>query len=269
MKPRRVIAAFTLIELLVVISIIGILAALVAPSLSHFRKGDTMLASTRQMLDAVSRARQLAISQRSTVYLVFMPDVGYWSRLSLKNPFADMTGLTDSERIAATNTFDKQLTGYTFVSLRTVGDQPGQIDPRYLSTWQTLPESTFVAAEKFGSPANIQLQVHDPLNPGNILFNIYGFATNAIPFPTAQSSYIPMPSVGFDYLGRLVSQRDEYIPLAHGSVLYNRDPQTKIPTLGLVSAVESPPGNSTNISYNVVHIDWLTGRARLERQEVQ
>jgi len=31
---------------------------------------------------------------------------------------------------------------------------------------------------------------------------------------------------------------------------------------------ESPPGNTTN-AFNVVNIDWLTGRARLERQEVQ
>jgi hypothetical protein len=67
----------------------------------------------------------------------------------------------------------------------------------------------------------------------------------------------------------LISQRDEFIPLAHGSVLYPRNPETKTPTFGPVSALESPPGNSTNISYNVIHVDWLTGRARLERQEVQ
>ena len=28
--------------------------------------------------------------------------------------------------------------------------------------------------------------------------------------------------------------------------------------------MEMPPGNSTNIAYNIVHIDWLTGRAVLE-----
>ena len=33
--------------------------------------------------------------------------------------------------------------------------------------------------------------------------------------------------------------------------------------------MEIPPGNSTNSSYNIVHIDRLTGRAVLEFQKVQ
>jgi hypothetical protein len=32
---------------------------------------------------------------------------------------------------------------------------------------------------------------------------------------------------------------------------------------------ETPPGNSTNSMYNIVHIDRLTGRATLEYQRVQ
>jgi hypothetical protein len=35
----------------------------------------------------------------------------------------------------------------------------------------------------------------------------------------------------------------------------------------LPSVIESPPGNSTNSAYNVIHIDRITGRARLERQD--
>jgi hypothetical protein len=30
---------------------------------------------------------------------------------------------------------------------------------------------------------------------------------------------------------------------------------------------ERPPGNSTN-AFNLIHIDWLTGRARVERQQI-
>ena len=30
---------------------------------------------------------------------------------------------------------------------------------------------------------------------------------------------------------------------------------------------EAPPGNDVSISYNVIHVDRLTGRARLERQD--
>jgi len=64
-------SAFTLIEMLVVISIIGILAAITMPVVANFRKADSMLAATRQLQDDVERARMLAISQRTTVYMIF------------------------------------------------------------------------------------------------------------------------------------------------------------------------------------------------------
>src|SRR5262249_20844059 len=68
--------AFTLLELLVVIAIIGLLAALTAPVLNNFRPNYTASA-TAQLMDAISRGRQLAISQRTTVYMVFVP-TNFW-----------------------------------------------------------------------------------------------------------------------------------------------------------------------------------------------
>ena len=84
-----------------------------------------------------------------------------------------------------------------------------------------------------------------------------------------------LPFIAFNYLGQLtfdgvtIASRDEYIPLAQGSVGYPLDPATKIPNLsatalGPNAVAETPPGNSTNISYNIIHVDALTGRATLE-----
>jgi prepilin-type N-terminal cleavage/methylation domain-containing protein len=275
----RVNSAFTLIELLTVIAIIGLIAAIVGPSLKNFRKGDAIQSANSQMLAAVARARQLAISERTTVYMVFVPAV-FWTNENFK---ADFGSLSPAELIAATNLVDKQLTGYTFVSLRSIGDQPGQRTPRYLSAWQTLPDSTFIPLWKF---TNALTRITDFVS-GQI-YNVTGFdVTTNVPFPSELAAfhnpslapYSALPFIAFDYLGRLSTDdgrplgQDVFIPLAHGGVAVARD-QNKVPIMNFdapyspPAAQESPPGSSTN-SYNLVHIDSLTGRARLEHQEIK
>ena len=64
--------AFTLIELLVVISIMGLVAALAVPAIKNLGKSNTQTAALRQFLDDIGRARQLAISDHTTVYMVFV-----------------------------------------------------------------------------------------------------------------------------------------------------------------------------------------------------
>ena len=268
--------AFTIIELLVVIAILGIMAALTVPVLKNFAKSDATLGASRQLLDGVARARQLAMSQRTTVYMVFVPP-NFWANNGWFN------NLTPAQQTAATNLCDKQFTGFTFVSLRSVGDQPGNPTQQYLAPWQTLPDGTFIATNKFIPPTQSFYVSQWDTDYNHVSpVPINGFATNnimsssgpGIPFPTKDAPRVLLPYIAFNYLGQLtfdgqtVAGQDEYIPIAKGSVLVARDPFTKAFQFNPPDVAENPPGNSIN-SYNIVHIGRLTGRAVLEYQKVQ
>ena len=58
-------------------------------------------------------------------------------------------------------------------------------------------------------------------------------------------------------------------PLAQGTIIPGKDPNTRAPIMGTPGVNEMPPGNSTNVGYNIVHIDPLTGRAKLEYHKMQ
>ena len=261
---RHLQNGFTLIELLTVIAIIGILAALLAPVIKNFSKPDANVAATRQLLDDCARARALAMSQRSTVYMVFI----------------------------LTQAYGAQLNGYLLLSLRDVGDQPGRPIPKDLTSIKTLPAGSFIAPFKF-TTVTYASKLAPPYPTNRPELPIYGFLrTNNIPFPTAMvltnagpppiPDYaglfdslggLTLPYIAFNYLGQLtpgdgsVLPYDENIPLDYGTFAPALNPVTKLPMQAIPTFSEEPPGNSTNISYNIIHIDRLTGRARLERQD--
>ncbi|HEY4414258.1 MAG TPA: type II secretion system protein [Verrucomicrobiae bacterium] len=282
MKTVRCSSAFTLIELLVVISILGILTALTVPALKNLGKSNIQTSAARQLLDDVGRAHQLAINQHTTVYMVFVPT--NFCNVPFTNGLGTISSATNQYLAfaAATNLMASQLTGYNFLTYGKLGDQPGQHQWHYSDQWQKLPDGNMIAAAKFSPLDNVcRIPLWESQNAGRIenwragKFQIYAFTNISVPFPTENSPLVPMPCLIFNYLGHLVSETDggsfydAYIPLAQGSVSYGIDPATKSPILtttpvGTGDITENPPGNSTNISFNVVHIDALTGRATLE-----
>ena len=267
--------AFTLLELLTVISIIGILAAIALPALKSM-KPNIQAAAARQLLDDVNRARQLAISQRTTVYMIFCPS-NYWN-----DPNYGKLASVEQNK-AEPRLTGRQLIGYTYVSLAGIGDQPGRHAPRYWSSWKTLPQGSFIPMEKFW-PRNLYVDINTNPPPAPAAYRMYGFNTTTnIPFPTedsytnnsGSSVYVNVPYVAFNYLGQLVDSQgnptrvNEYIPVTQGNVGFQKDPNTgDVMSHTLPNVSESPPGSFTN-TYQIVNIDWVTGRPRIEHQVVQ
>ena len=261
-----------------VIAIMGILAAIALPTVRGM-KPNAKVAATRQLFDAVGRARQLALSQRTTVYMVFLP-INFWT-----DPSYATNLWTSSDKTAATSLLDKQLLSYAYVCLRSVGDQPGVRHPRYLSSWRTLASGAYIPLEKFTPATSVPaLQI---LINGVIAYRVFGFNyTTNVPFPSettppasAARPYIALPYIAFDGMGQLVhelsgqlayelSRQPELIPVAEGNVSFARDPESKKALAQSPLVTERPPGNTLE-NYSLVYVARLTGRAHVERRKVQ
>jgi len=250
MRVRR--CAFTLLELLVVLAIIGLILALSLPNFRHMNEGRTMEGAVRQLLDDLALARQTAIANRGTVALVFVPP-------AVQAINATSATYDGQERTNLLSLQGGALTTYALFSYRRAGDQPGRNSAHYVTTWRTLPEKVFISQAMFTN-----------VPP-------FGFQYRPFPFPLARSATQPLPYIAFNAQGECLpvsspdgitdpnQAADISIPLATGSILYGRDPATGV-VIGW-TVQEIPQNNPINTS-NIIHIDWLTGRAKLERADV-
>ena len=248
---------FTLLELLIVIGIIAILASLSLPAIRGLGKANLTAAANRQILDDLSHARLRAINERSTVYMVFVP-TNLFNWMATEQP-------KSKELRYMTNLIPAQYAGYALVSSRTVGDQPGQPHPHYLTEWRTLPEGMIFAPFKYytnGIPASIlQDEYRRP-------FQYRPF----IPFPRTRSQprdqTFQLPYIAFNPEGQLVGQRDELIAMVRASIFFPRNSDgtyRREPADVQLTPPKSDPYDTNDVQF--VRVNWLTGRARPEMPE--
>jgi type II secretory pathway pseudopilin PulG len=257
-----------LIELLVVLAIIGILASLALPKIRTMNQSGGMASASQQLLDDVALARRLAIQNRTTVLMVFLPPQDAGTQ-------AQYPGLSVAEQNILLR---GQLTGYALFSFRQVGDQPGQANARYLKPWTEVPEGFFIPEWKFTTGAGL-----DGTSPiQSVLPFDYTSGQKLVPVPSLNSQRsvpVRMPYVAFGPEGRLQKQsgdifvdlgENEILPLARGGIFLERSlpPNEKDYAWTAPDVAERPAGNSTN-NYNLIVIDHLTGRGRLVRPEIQ
>ena len=263
---RAGLRAFSLLEMMVVIAIIGLLTALALPHMKGFTQSSSMTGATRQFLDDINFARQRALANRSEVCMVFLPP-GFWTNMT---PPPSGSYLSTNAQMASL--YFHQLAAYALIAMRTVGDQPGQSNVHYLTDWKPLPQGVFISPFQFTNSQFVTNYVWttNTTPPGlTTPFPVTGFLTSTFPFPSTYSGYsLPMPYIGFTANGQLTTpSQDQYLMLASGSILYQASaagPTT--PGWIYPDAEETPPANDFNYP-NILHIDWLTARTRIEHNQ--
>jgi prepilin-type N-terminal cleavage/methylation domain-containing protein len=265
-SPGQRSAAFTLVELLVVMAIIGVLAAIGLPAMRGIGAGNDVSAAIRQLMDDLSYARLKAMNERSTVYVVF----------ASPQMLQPVTPWSAEQRKEIARYANLQFTSYALFIKRSLGDQPGAENPRYITDWRTLPQGTFIPTNKFDTRF-----AFGPLRTNVTLFNrafYFGDGSdlgrpNLIPFPLATNKIAPSPIqmayIAFDFQGRLKHPanapelHDVIVPIAKGSIVYPQEDPAKreVGNLDPAEVIETPKGNATNNPS--IRIDWLTGRARV------
>ena len=207
---------FTLIELLVVFTIIGLIAALSMPALKGFGQGNLVNNVVRQLTDDISLARSRAISDRCTVYVLFVSTNIYWERnqfqtrlnqVAMELPAIERQRFIQNSRQLWTNLAQQQYTAYAVYASRTVGDQPSQQKPRYLTEWKSLPDGVMFHPYKLTNNITKNYWMDEKTRQRTAGF------TNWIEmpllqmnchFPNAKGPEMSLPCIAFNHKGELV-----------------------------------------------------------------
>lgn len=276
--------AFTLIELLMVIGIIALLAALGIPAIKGLTNSNKSAGAVRQLADDLKFARSKAIAERTTVYVVFVPT--NFTGLALSDPTnstpADLA-LKNRNAKLIEKLLDQKYTGYALYAERRVGDQPGRPSSKYLTSWRSLPEGSFVAARDFARVASAAAWKALPVVSRPLPYGQFPF-----PSDTQDCPYFDMPYIAFNYLGQLVvpfykvangplqpmpgNPEDLVVNLAQGSIIYSRDSNGALINEAVPPAMftpadvlETPLGNSSNLW---VRVNWLTGKPEIDQPQI-
>jgi hypothetical protein len=205
---------------------------------------------------------------RSTVYMVFLPPM-FWTNNAFEYASPPLTGNQVS------NLVTHQYAAYALVSLSSVGDQPGQHHPHYVTDWRFLPQGVFIAPFEFNL-TNTWTNLYTTNTFTSTVYDnvVYPWNYVSIPFPSASMPnrltplYMNMPCIGFSPQGSLTTAfTNQFIALARGSIFYPTD-TNGVPQLQAPMWAENPAGNDAN-NPNLIQIDWMTARATLVQNQFQ